>query len=204
MKLEAADALLFDLGNVVIDIDFERTFVRWAQYARCDVSSVRARFTQDAPYKLHEIGAISAEEYFASLRGSLGIDISNAQFLEGWNAMFIAEKPGMSTVLAAANERVPLYVFSNSNKAHELHWSKRFAASLQYFQKIFVSSTIGLRKPEPEAFQFVSKEIGVPARRIVFFDDVIENVEGARACGLQGVHVTSLSDVTNALAALRV
>jgi putative hydrolase of the HAD superfamily len=36
----------------------------------------------------------------------------------------------------------------------------------------------------------------------VFFDDLAENIEGARACGLTAVHVTSSGDVAKALAAL--
>jgi putative hydrolase of the HAD superfamily len=46
------------------------------------------------------------------------------------------------------------------------------------------------------------KAIGVPAHRIVFFDDLPENIEGARACGLTTVHVTSPNDVAHALDAL--
>jgi putative hydrolase of the HAD superfamily len=48
----------------------------------------------------------------------------------------------------------------------------------------------------------VVNAIGVPATRILFFDDSAENVEGARACGLQAVHVKSSEDVADALAAL--
>jgi putative hydrolase of the HAD superfamily len=48
----------------------------------------------------------------------------------------------------------------------------------------------------------VVKAIGVPAARIVFFDDLAENIEGARARGLTAVHVTSSDDVARALAAL--
>ena len=46
------------------------------------------------------------------------------------------------------------------------------------------------------------KAIGVPAPRIVFFDDLAENIEGARARGLTAVHVTSPDDVAEALVAL--
>jgi len=42
----------------------------------------------------------------------------------------------------------------------------------------------------------------VPAERIVFFDDLAQNVEGARACGLQAVQVRSSGDVAATLAAL--
>jgi putative hydrolase of the HAD superfamily len=48
----------------------------------------------------------------------------------------------------------------------------------------------------------VVKAIGVPAARIVFFDDLMENIEGARDRGLKAVHVTSIRDVADALAAL--
>jgi glucose-1-phosphatase len=65
-----------------------------------------------------------------------------------------------------------------------------------------LSSTIGFRKPDLEAYDHVVKAIGVPASRIVFFDDSADNIVGARAYGLNAVHVTAPDDVTMALAAL--
>ena len=67
---------------------------------------------------------------------------------------------------------------------------------------MFLSSAIGLRKPEATAFDHVVKAIGVPCERIVFFDDLAENIEGARKRGLTAVHVRSPDDVAEALAAL--
>jgi HAD superfamily hydrolase (TIGR01509 family) len=198
----SADALLFDLGNVVFEVDFDRAFARWAQYASCDAAILRERFSHDLAYRRHEIGAIGHEEYFESLRASLQIDIPDAQFLEGWNAILLDEVPGISAALAQATARRPVYAFSNSNPAHEACWPDRYAGPLAHFRKVFVSSTIGLRKPDAAAFHFVVGEIGVPAERIVFFDDSLGNVEGARACGLQAVHVTSHADVARALAVL--
>ncbi len=77
-----------------------------------------------------------------------------------------------------------------------------FADVLGHFEDVFVSSTIGLRKPDPAAFDHVVRAIRLPAQRIVFFDDLIENVEAARSCGLRAVHVRSIDDVPGALAAL--
>jgi HAD superfamily hydrolase (TIGR01509 family) len=201
MTSRGADALLFDLGNVIFEIDFNLAFARWAEYASCDASLLRARFSVDDACKRHEIGAISDGEYFANLRTSLGIDLSDAQFLDGWNAIYREEVPGISAALARAAVRVPIYAFSNSNRAHEPCWSRKFGGTLAHFRKVFVSSTIGLRKPDAEAFHFVAGEIGVPAGRIVFFDDSLANVEGARACGLQAIHVKAPSDVIPAIAA---
>jgi glucose-1-phosphatase len=202
MPTQAADALLFDLGRVVLDIDFTRAIACWAGHARCDPRLIEERFRQDVGYERHEVGAIDSREYFAGLQAACEIDISHDQFLEGWNAIFVGEVPGMAELLARAARQVPLYAFTNTNPDHELVWSQRFAPILANFKEIFVSSTIRLRKPDAAAFDHVVKAIGVPAERIVFFDDAMENVEGARARGLQAVHVRSSADVADALAAL--
>ncbi|HXW26436.1 MAG TPA: HAD-IA family hydrolase, partial [Xanthobacteraceae bacterium] len=92
--------------------------------------------------------------------------------------------------------------FTNSNPDHERVWSQRFAGILGHFKEVFVSSTIGLRKPDAAAYDYAVEAIGVPAGRIVFFDDAVANVEGARTRGLKAVHVRSSADVADALAAL--
>jgi putative hydrolase of the HAD superfamily len=198
----SADALLFDLGRVVIDIDFGRALACWAGHAGCEPEDLIRRFAVDDAYKRHERGEISDEAFFAGLRASLGINASDAQFLEGWNAIFVGEMPDIPPLLARAARRLPLYAFSNTNRAHEAHFSKEFAEVLGHFQKLFLSSTIGLRKPDAAAYDHVVKAIGVPAQRIVFFDDVMENIEGAKARGLLAVHVTSTRDVAEVLEAL--
>jgi HAD superfamily hydrolase (TIGR01509 family) len=198
----SADALLFDLGRVVLDIDFSRALACWAGHAGCEPEHLIGRFSQNDIYKRHERGEISDAEFFAALRASLGIDVSDAQFLEGWNAIFAGEMPNIAALLARAAQHLPLYAFSNTNRAHEAHFSRAFAGVLGHFQKLFLSSTIGLRKPDAAAYDHVVKAIGVPARRIVFFDDSLENIEGAKARGLLVVHVTSTHDVAEALEAL--
>jgi putative hydrolase of the HAD superfamily len=196
------DALLFDVGGVVVRIDFNRTFARWAALASCDAALLRQRFSQDPPYQRHERGEIEVAEYFSRLRGSLGIDLDDAQLLEGWNALFIEEMPGMPALLARLAARLPIYAFPNTNRAHAAHLMERFGGTFGHFRKVFISSVIGLRKPEPAAFNYVVDAIGMPAGRVLFFDDTRENVEGARACGLQAVHVASDSTVADTLARL--
>src|SRR3954453_23478586 len=198
----SADALLFDLGRVVLDIDFNRALACWARHPGCAPSELAARFVREESYRHHEVGRIEDAAYFDSLRASLRIGISDAQFLEGWNAIFTGEMPGIAPLLKRAATRLPLYAFSNTNRPHVEYFSKEYADVLGHFRKLFLSSTIGLRKPDAAAYDHVVKAIGVPAPRIVFFDDLADNIEGARACGLTAVHVTSPDDVAKAFAAL--
>jgi HAD superfamily hydrolase (TIGR01509 family) len=200
----AADALLFDLGRVVLDIDFGKTLACWAGHAGCEVAHLVGRFSRDDIYRRHETGDISDAEFFEGLRRSLGVKLSDAQFLEGWNAIFAGEMPGIAALLARAAARVPLYAFSNTNNAHVEHFSLEYAAVLGHFREIFLSSAIGLRKPDAAAYDHVVKAIGVDPERIVFFDDLAENIEGAKACGLTALHVTSPGDVARALAELEI
>ena len=193
---------MFDLGRVVLDIDFNKTLACWAGYAGCAPAQLFGRFARDHIYRRHEKGEISDADFFAALRISLGIELSDGQFLEGWNAIFAGEMPGIAPLLDRASKRLPLYAFSNTNAAHVAHFSVVHADVLGHFREMFLSSSIGLRKPDAAAYDHVVKAIGVPAERIVFFDDLAENIDGARTRGLNAVHVTSPNDVADALAAL--
>jgi putative hydrolase of the HAD superfamily len=198
----AADALLFDLGRVVIDIDFGKVLACWAGHAGCSPADLSKPFSQSETFRRHETGHASDAEFFEGLRSTLGIGISDEQLLEGWNSIFAGEMPGINALLARAAKRLPLYAFSNTNRPHVAHFSKPYADVLGHFREIFLSCAIGLRKPDASAYDHVIEAIGVKAERIVFFDDLAENIEGARRRGLIAVHVTSPNDVADALSAL--
>lgn len=195
-------ALLFDLGGVVIEIDFGRAFTRWAALAGVPVDTIRSRFSFDDAYAQHERGEIEAAEYFVALRASLQIDLSDAELTGGWNAIYCGEVAGIRALLGTLDGRLPLYAFTNSNPTHRAFWAPRYAELLKSFRKVFVSSEMGLRKPEAAAFAAIAREIGVPVERIMFFDDTRANVEAALAIGMPAVLVRSIDDVKKALGAL--
>lgn len=198
----SADALLFDIGKVVLDIDFARVMRIWADHAGCQPAELTARFAVNDSFRHHETGKIDDAAFFGNLRQSLDIGISDEQFLEGWNAIFAGEMPGVAPLLSRAATRLPLYAFSNTNPAHVAHFTTAYADVLGHFREIYLSSTIGLRKPAAEAYHHVVSAIGAPASRIVFFDDSADNIAGARAYGLTAIQVKSSDDVARALAVL--
>jgi glucose-1-phosphatase len=200
--LNSVKALLFDLGGVVIDIDFNLVFLRWAKYANRRVEEIMSRFSFDQFYKAHERGEIESNEYFESLRKSLGIDISDLQFEDGWNSIYKGEIPGIAKLFRKAKGNLPLHAFTNSNHLHQRVWSKKFSDILSNFQIVFNSSDIGKRKPEAEAFQMIADTIGIHLSEMIFYDDSIENIIGAKKVGLNTVHVRSIKDVEESFVAL--
>ena len=197
--MKPADALLFDLGGVVMGLDWDRAFQRWGRASHVPPEALAALYGFDEAYERHERGEIGESDYYASLRGSLRIDIADDDFRAGWGAIFTEPVHETVALLEKLRDRVPLYAFSNSNAAHQAVWTRKFAPALTHFRRVFVSSEMGLRKPERASFDYIAREIGVPHARILFFDDTLVNVEGARAAGLQAVHVRGPDDVENAV-----
>jgi glucose-1-phosphatase len=199
VRAEDFDALLLDLGNVLVEIDFARVTAHWARAAGLEPEAIAERFSHDEPYRRHERAEIPVADYFAALRSSLGVELDDDAFLEGWNAVFVREISEVVGVLPQLARKLPLYVLSNTNHAHHSFFSRRYAAALTHFRRVFVSHELGVRKPEPRAFRRVAEAVGVPPERILFFDDLPENVAGAREAGMPGVVVTSPQDFLDAV-----
>jgi putative hydrolase of the HAD superfamily len=194
-----ADALLFDLGGVIMGLDWDRAFQRWGRASHVPPEALATLFAFDEAYERHERGEIGELDYYASLRRSLAIDIDDGELRAGWRAIFTEPVHETVALLEKLKDRVPLYAFSNSNAAHHAVWSRKYRQALANFRRVFVSSEMGLRKPELASFDFIAREIGVAPGRILFFDDTLANVEGARRAGLQAVRVSGPDDVRNAV-----
>jgi putative hydrolase of the HAD superfamily len=197
---EPPRALLFDLGGVLVDIDFGRALQFWAQRADIDPTSLQRRFRFDGAYEDHERGELSSPEYFVLLRSQLEVDLTIEDLAAGWNDIYVGVVPGMSELLARASRHVPLYALTNTNPTHQAAWSSLFAEELAVFETVFVSSDLGHRKPDPTAYLEVAQRMGTEPHEVLFFDDTPANVDGALAVGMPAVLVESAADVERALA----
>lgn len=193
-------ALLFDLGGVLIDIDFDRVFTHWARFSPYPAADMLERFSFDGVYQRYERGEIRDADFFDHVRRVLHMDADDEQIRTGWNAVFVRQNDEVLAMMACLADRLPHYAFTNTSNAHQLAWTHTYPDVVRAFKRIFSSAEMGLRKPELAAYEAVIDAIGCDPASILFFDDLPSNIEGARRAGLQAVQVGSPNDIRAALA----
>lgn len=194
-------AVLFDLGGVVLDFDVQRALAAWSRHSRLPLAQLRENFSIDDAYRAHETGALTDDAYFDYVRERLALECDGAVVREGWNGIFIAEIAETVRMVEAIRPGVPRYAISNTNASHIAEIQRAFPGLLARFDRVFASHEIGHRKPDAAAFEHVLREVGVPAGEVLLFDDLVANVEAARALGMQAVQVRGPEDVRNGLLA---
>jgi len=88
-------------------------------------------------------------------------------------------------------------VVTNNIREWEAIWTTTIP--LGWFDVVIDSCVEGVRKPDPEIYLLACERLGVTPDQSVFLDDMATNVDGARAVGMEAIHV---ADVREALAEL--
>jgi putative hydrolase of the HAD superfamily len=78
-----------------------------------------------------------------------------------------------------------------TNGAHEQQLDKlRFSGLLEHFDVVCISESIGVQKPDPEAFRRLAERLGVEPEECLFVgDNPLHDIEGARAVGMDALLV---------------
>lgn len=195
-------AVLFDLGNVVLELDVRRVFAHWADLSGESIDTLIGRWALDDAYKRHEIGQLDFRDYAAHLGRLLDIDLPTSGWRAGWNALFRGPYPNVTARLPDLSARLPCFCFTNTNPTHQAQWQSDFPDVITDFQKVYVSSEIGRRKPDPESYRWVASDMGFLPGEIHFIDDSPENIEGAISAGMNATLVRNEADVVAAMDAL--
>lgn len=194
---------IFDLGNVIVDIDFNRVLGAWSDLSRVPLASLKQSFKMGDAFHQHERGEISDEAFAEALCQEMDLSLSYAQFSHGWQAVFVALRPEVIDIMHKLREQGHrVVVLSNTNRLHTTFWPEEYPEIRQAADHIYLSQDLGMRKPEARIYQHVLRQEGFSASDAVFFDDNADNIEGARQLGLTSIQVTDKSTIPDYFATL--
>ncbi|WP_312952497.1 glucose-1-phosphatase [Superficieibacter sp.] len=182
---------IFDLGNVIVDIDFNRVLGAWSDFSRVPLATLKQSFTMGEAFHQHERGEISDEAFAQALCAQMNLPLSFEQFSHGWQAVFVALRPDVIDIMHKLREQGHrVVVLSNTNRLHTVFWPDEYPEIREAADHIYLSQEMGMRKPEARIYQQVLQAEGFSAADTVFFDDNVDNIEGANQSGITSILVT--------------
>ncbi len=182
---------IFDLGNVIVDIDFNRVLGVWSDFSRVPLATLKQSFTMGETFQLHERGEISDEDFAKALCEEMSMSLSFEQFATGWQAVFVSLRKDVISIMQKLREQGHrVVVLSNTNSLHTTYWPDQYPEILAAADHIYLSQDMGMRKPEGRIYQRVLELEGYSADNTVFFDDNANNIEGANQLGITSILVT--------------
>lgn len=96
---------IFDLGNVIVDIDFNRVLGAWSDFSRVPLATLKQNFAMGETFHLHERGEISDEAFAERFCQEMGLSLSYEQFSHGWQAIFVAIRPEVIDIMHKLREQ---------------------------------------------------------------------------------------------------
>jgi putative hydrolase of the HAD superfamily len=187
-------SIIFDLGNVLIDIDFPRSEQQLKALLGDNLLEKLEKINQANLFYEFEKGNIS-EDFFIKTLQSLGENVAEQQIKDAYNAMLIGFKAERFEMLKRLSEKYTLYVLSNTNKMHidwvHQHLEKDLNITnyeSQYFKTVYYSHELHLRKPDVGIYKYVLQDAQLKAEETLFIDDNYDNIVAAQSIGIQVIH----------------
>ncbi|MCO6459991.1 MAG: HAD family phosphatase [Saprospiraceae bacterium] len=184
--------IIFDLGNVLLNIDFNKTRSRLSAVTGLDFNQIDDKTM--TVFNKFETGKIPYVVFFNYLTKISRTNAVINDLLPAWNAMLEEMPEGISELLTSLAANYKLFLLSNINETHA-DWFDRYLEKQgikklwynQIFTRIYYSNIIGRRKPEAECFKFVLEDSNISPSETLFIDDLEENVQAAVATGIQAM-----------------
>jgi len=189
-------SIIFDLGGVILNIDYHRTTRAFKALGMDDFERHFTQLKQQHLFDLYETGHISDADFRLGLRPHLRPDVTDAEIDDAWNAMLLDLPSARLNLLRELAEGRRLFLLSNTNGIHidAFHALLKREHDLSdlagFFERVYYSYQIGMRKPDPAIFLKVCTDNGLDPEFTLFIDDSPQHVEGARTAGLKAVHLT--------------
>jgi HAD superfamily hydrolase (TIGR01509 family) len=182
---EGVKNIIFDLGGVIINIDYYNTIKAFEQLGIENAEVLYSQHNQTDLFDLLETGKISPTEFYSQLRKITGTKATDQQLQQAWNAMLLDFPQNIIDTLKKAKQKYKTFLLSNTNEIHYDEYTNRLKKqfgikSLDFlFDKTYLSHQIGLRKPNKEAFELILNENNLQPEETLFIDDSLQHIEGA-------------------------
>ncbi len=186
----------YDIGNVLINIDFEKALRRFADFSQKSPDEIRHIFSKPDIYYAYEKGRISSEEYYRRITCAAGIapTLSFQEFSRFWCDMFY-ENTRETARLLRIKRRCRVFLLSNTNLLHYEYLVRRFPV-LNAVDGAALSYELGCRKPEPEIYLKALEIAGAKPHECAFVDDLPENIAAAKKIGIKAFQYINKTIVT--------
>jgi putative hydrolase of the HAD superfamily len=191
---------LFDLGNTVIKLAYERVLENICRDAALSRDEIVELFEKPGSYRDLERGAITFEDFYDFLRDRAGYRASLHELRRIWSDFFDGPMPGMEEVLDRVRERYRVAFLSNSNEVHAEVIPRNYAGLFRKDDRFIFSHRFKCAKPDPDLFQRALEVIGALPQQTAFIDDLQENVVAARSLGMLAFQFTDSRTLLHDLA----
>jgi len=186
--------LLLDLGGVVLDIDFSKTKMAFEKLGVENFDAFFSQYHASPLFENLETGKITPTTFYEAFRNETKLGTPDNDIMLAWNAM-IGEfpKPRIDFIKTLSN-KYRLFLLSNTNQVHFDAFIEKFLRENGFpfnslFSTAWYSHEMGLRKPYPEAFQYVLEKENLIPSETLFIDDTKTNTDAANALGIEVVHL---------------
>jgi putative hydrolase of the HAD superfamily len=183
--------IIFDLGGVLLDIDYHRTANAFKQLGATDFDQFYSQAAANHLFEQLEMGMLDDATFYSEMKSHCNPGTSDAQIKAAWNAILLDFRPKSIAHLLEMKANYNVYLLSNTNHIHYeefdgLLLSQTGQPSLDsLFVKAYYSHRIGQRKPYESTYRFVLDNAGIKAEETLFIDDSPVNIPPAAAVGIK-------------------
>ena len=187
--------IIFDLGGVILDIDYKRTIEAFSNLGIKDSSLLYSKSSQINLFDQLEKGNLSEKDFYSGIRKLSDRKLSDVEIRNAWNAILIGLPEENVELISELKKDHRLFLLSNTNCIHEKAYRKLIMEQYggfifdDLFEKMYLSHHLHLRKPDPAIFHFVLNDKRLKEDETCFIDDSQQHVEGARSAGLTAFHL---------------
>jgi len=193
--------LIFDLGGVIMNIDFKKTEEAFRLLGLENFSNHINQFHITDFFRQYEIGLISDDEFVEGISKLMDKPADADKIIAAWNALLLDFPPERIDLLKKLKTKYRTFLLSNTNSLHFKEFNQRlFNEQGVYlediFEKTYYSHTANLRKPDAAIFQLVLNENDLNPTETLFIDDTALNFPEAEKLGIRVQHVTAGNGIT--------